>query len=111
MELEETREAGVLLLKLSGRLDAETAPALQTAVLARVEGGETSIVLDLQDLQYVSSAGLRVVLMAAKRLQEAGGKLVVCSLQDGVLEVFRVSGMNAIIATADDRAGALAALG
>ncbi len=110
MEFVEGHEGGVLVMRLSGRLDAETAAEFQTAVLSRVDGGETSIVLDLEGLQYVSSAGLRVVLMAAKRLQQAGGTLVVCSLQDTVMEVFRVSGMDSIIETAADRAGALKAL-
>ena len=110
MKFEEGREGDVLVLALSGRLDAETAPEFETAVLSRVDGGESSMILDLASLVYVSSAGLRVVLMAAKRLQQAGGKLVVCSLQDPVLEIFRVSGMDSIIDTSDDRAGALAAL-
>lgn len=110
MKFEEAREGGVLVLRLSGRLDAETAPDFETAVLSRVDAGESSMVLDLEGLEYVSSAGLRVVLVAAKRLQQAGGKLVVCSLQNPVLEVFRVSGMDSIIDTSKDRAGALAAL-
>jgi anti-anti-sigma factor len=110
MQFDEGREGGVLVISVSGRLDAETATDLQTAVLSRVDSGEASIVLDLEGLEYVSSAGLRVVLMAAKRLQQAGGSLVVCSLQDTVLEVFRVSGMDSIIKTASDRAGAMKAL-
>jgi anti-anti-sigma factor len=96
MEFDEGREAGVLVIRPSGRLDAETAAEFQTAVLSRVDGGEASI-------------GLRVVLMAAKRLEQAGGKLVVCSLRDTVLEVFRVSGMDSIIKTVADRASALKA--
>lgn len=110
MDFEEMREDDVLVISVSGRLDAETAPGFQEDVLSRVEQGETSIVFDLQNLQYVSSAGLRVVLMAAKRLQQSGGKLVVCSLQDTVLEVFKISGMDSIIETAIDRACALEAL-
>lgn len=109
MEFDEGHEAGVLVIRPSGRLDAETAAEFQTAVLSRVDGGEASIVLDLESLEYVSSAGLRVVLMAAKRLEQAGGKLVVCSLRDTVLEVFRVSGMDSIIKTAADRSSALKA--
>lgn len=110
MDFEEVREDGVLVMSVSGRLDAETAPGFEADVLSRVDQGETSIVFDLANLQYVSSAGLRVVLMTAKRLQQSGGKLVVCSLQDTVMEVFKISGMDSIIETAGDRAGAIEVL-
>jgi len=108
MQIEETRSGDILILRPQGRLDAVSSPALQDNALGHVDAGATSLVLDMEKVEYLSSAGLRVVLMAAKRLRESGGRLVVCSLHGIVLEVFGMSGFDKIIETAPDQAAALA---
>lgn len=108
MEIEETSSGGVLILRPRGRLDAVSAPHLQASAQGHLDAGTTSLVLDLENVDYVSSAGLRAVLVAAKGLQGAGGKLVVCSLRGIVQEVFGMSGFDQIIETAPDQAAALA---
>ncbi len=108
MEIEETQSGKVLILHPQGRLDGVSAPLLQESALGHVDAGETSLVLDLEKVDYISSAGLRAVLVAAKRLQKIGGRLVVCSLRGIVLEVFDMSGFDQIIETAPDQAAALA---
>ena len=110
MQIDESTVGNALVLSPQGRLDAQSAQGFQDAVLAKVDGGTTKLLLDLERLEYVSSAGLRSVLMIAKKLRQNGGKLVVCSLRDNVAEVFRVSGFDSIIDTASDRASGLAAL-
>jgi len=110
MQIDEAKVGDALVLSPGGRLDAQSATAFQDGVLAKVDGGTTKLLLDLEKLEYVSSAGLRSVLMIAKKLRQNGGKLVVCSLRDNVAEVFRVSGFDSVIATAADRAAGLAAL-
>jgi stage II sporulation protein AA (anti-sigma F factor antagonist) len=110
MQIDESQVGEALVLSPHGRLDAQSAPAFQDSVLARIDAGTLQLLLDLDALEYVSSAGLRAVLMIAKRLRQNGGKLVVCSLRDNVAEVFRVSGFDAVIDTAADRAAGLAAL-
>jgi anti-anti-sigma factor len=107
MEIEETQSGGVLILRPQGRLDAVSAPRLQESALGHLDTGTKSLVLDLENVDYVSSAGLRAVLVAAKRLQEMGGKLVVCSLRGIVQEVFAMSGFDQIIESAPDQAAAL----
>ena len=62
------------------------------------------------DVLYVSSLGVRVVIMAVKRLRAAGGRLAICGLQMPVADVIEISGLNAILEIYPDRASALAAL-
>jgi anti-sigma B factor antagonist len=96
MEITEQKSAGVVTLRLSGRLDTTTAPAFEDTILGRIESGERHVVLDLAQLDYVSSAGLRVIVLAGKRLSAANGKMVLCSLKDRVREVFDIAGFSSI---------------
>ena len=74
MEITEQKSAGVVTLRLSGRLDTTTAPAFEDKILGRIESGERHVVIDLAQLDYISSAGLRVIVLAGKRLSAANGK-------------------------------------
>lgn len=89
-------------LTLQGKLDSLTRAQLEPQMLelAALEGG--FLVVDCEQLTYVASAGLRVFLMAAKRTQQAGGKLVICGLQPSVREVFEISGFLKILTVAAD---------
>jgi anti-anti-sigma factor len=97
------------ILTPSGRLDAETAPRLERDVIAAVDAGVPCLLLDLSDISYLSSAGLRVVLLAAKRLRD-GGRLAVYVPQASIASLFEISGLTSIVSIYRDRAGALAAL-
>ncbi len=110
MNIAESKEGDVLVLSPEGRLDAQSAPGFQTQILESIAGGEIALLLDLEKLEYISSAGLRVILVAAKKLKDLNGKIVVCSLSDSVKEVFRISGFDSIVETKDDRTTALATL-
>jgi len=101
----------VLVMSPAGRLDAHTAPDLQEEVLAHVDRGDTCLLLDMSGLTYVSSAGLRAILVAAKKLQEKSGRFALCGLSDNVAEVFEVSGFSSILDIHPDSASAQAALG
>jgi anti-sigma B factor antagonist len=96
MEITEQKSAGVVTLRLSGRLDTTTAQAFEDKILGRIESGERHVVIDLAQLDYISSAGLRVIVLAGKRLSAANGKMVLCSLKDRVREVFDIAGFSAI---------------
>jgi anti-sigma B factor antagonist len=70
-----------------------------------MENGTQRMILDFQELDYISSAGLRVILKATKNLKGAEGKLVLCAMQDYVKEVFEISGFDSFLpieATLDD---------
>src|SRR5215467_13537008 len=96
MEITERRSAEIVTLSLSGRLDATTAKAFEEKILAQIESGDRRFVIDLAQLDYVSSAGLRVFILAAKRLDSMNGKIVLCSLKDPVREVFDIAGFSSI---------------
>ena len=107
----ETWQPGHLRLQLAGRLDSESAPQLESMLLAQLqEQGRQAVVLDCSELNYIASAGLRVLLMAAKRAGPAGARFIVCGLQPQVREVFAVSGFLKILSVADDFEQAQAAL-
>ena len=96
MEITERRTAGIVTLSLSGSLDATTAMAFEEKILAQIESGERRFVIDLAQLDYISSAGLRVFILAAKRLNSANGKMVLCALKDPVKEMFDLAGFLAV---------------
>ena len=93
-----------------GRLDFEAAPGFQEAI-ERVMAGAArppAVIIDGAALEYVSSAGLRAVLLAARAAQRAGISFALCALQPAVREVFELSGFTRIITVQADRATALA---
>lgn len=110
MEIQTEREGGATIARAVGRIDGSNAREFETALHATLGENDDALILDMQSLSYISSAGLRVILMAAKMLQRRGGKFVVCSLSDSINEVFEISGFNRIIPTHATRSEALAAL-
>ena len=82
----------VMVLDIEGKLDALTSPEAESRITRLVEDGANKILVDFDKLDYVSSAGLRVLLSAAKRLESDGGELRICCLNDIVKEVFDISG-------------------
>ncbi len=96
MEVNIRKEEKVLVVSVIGRMDAVSAPDFDTQVEEQIDRGETSLVLDLSGLDYISSAGLRSMLTLAKKLKRKEGDLVLCGLQDVVKEVFEVSGFSTI---------------
>jgi anti-sigma B factor antagonist len=109
MNIEELKQADALVLALDGRLDSTTAKQLEEVLPERMQS-EAKLVLDLAAVQYVSSAGLRVILKAAKVAKATGHALVLAGLAPQVHEVFQVSGFSALFKIVDSRADALAAL-
>ena len=100
----------VMVMSPAGRLDAETAPHLQDEIMTHVDGGETNVLLELSGIDYVSSAGLRAVLLVAKKLQELGGRFALCGLSEPIAKVFQVTGFDAILDIHTDQERALAVL-
>jgi anti-sigma B factor antagonist len=92
MEVSEKKEDGVMVLALKGRLDSNTSNDFEKRLLELIQTGEVRFVLDFEQLDYISSAGLRVLLKAVKELKHSSGKLVICSVKDYIREVFDLSG-------------------
>jgi anti-anti-sigma factor len=110
MEIGEDRPGGVLVLAPVGRVDTTTSAGLEERLLHGVAGGERRLVLDLARVEYISSAGLRVLLRLAKKMQLAEGHLVLCGLGDSVRQVFELAGFLPLFTIEADREGALGRL-
>ncbi|MFY8102766.1 MAG: STAS domain-containing protein [Ramlibacter sp.] len=100
----------IAVVRPQGRLDSATSPAFEVAVLERIEGGSRRLVLDLSEVGYISSAGLRVILAAGKKLRATQGKLVLCGLRDEVRGVFEMSGFLDLFPVTETAEQALAQL-
>ncbi len=111
MDVVETQAGDVTVLAPGGRIDSVTCKAFEEQVMARINGGTTRLLVDFGNLDYISSAGLRVLLMAAKRLKAAKGRFAICAMKDHIREVFEVSGFAGILDIQPDRDTALAAMG
>jgi len=105
-----TREdRGCTVIEVHGRLDSSGAQQFDQRSSDLLGGGATRLVLDLSSLEYVSSAGLRSVLTAAKGARAAGGELVIAGLRGVTKEVFSISGFDTILPTFPDVDAALSA--
>jgi anti-anti-sigma factor len=107
MQITEIKSGAVTVAAFEGRLDTATAATAEAKLLALLAQG--AVVADLAEVRYVSSAGLRVLLKAAKQAKTAGQGFSVCGLQPSVREVFEISGFDKIIPAYASRAEALAA--
>ena len=103
LDLHSEYEDDVLVLNPAGRIDGATAKEYEEALLGRIADGDAKILLNCEGVEYISSAGLRVLLMASKRAGEAAGKLVLCAVRDPVHDVFKYSGFAEIIPILGDR--------
>ena len=108
MDIREEIQDGVLVVAPLGRLDSNSSDDLERAMAPWL--AEPRLVIDLGGVDYVSSAGLRVLLVAAKRLRESQGQLVLCSLADGVRQIFEFAGFLRIFTIEPSRGEALARL-
>ena len=91
MTIEKSRQGAELIVCLEGRLDTTSAPELDAVVKNELAGVET-FVLDLKKLQYTSSAGLRVILLAQKTMNKQG-KMILKNVAEAVMEVFEMTGL------------------
>ena len=96
MELKESKKGIYLIIEIIGRLDTSNYGELENKLLAALENGEKEIVINCAGLNYVSSSGLRVFLMALKKIKAVEGHFALCSLQDNVREIFEIAGFTTI---------------
>lgn len=95
MTINHTREGAALTVALEGRLDTTTAPQLE-AELKQSLDGVTALTLDMQKLDYLSSAGLRVLLAAQKQMNKQGS-MVIRHVNETIMEIFEVTGFSDIL--------------
>lgn len=95
MEIIKTQNGTDLTIAIEGRLDTMTAPQLEAEVKGSIDG-ITNLTLDFAKLEYVSSAGLRVIL-AAQKIMNAQGNMKILNVSDDVMEVFEITGFADIL--------------
>jgi anti-anti-sigma factor len=98
MTLRQETRTDILILSPVGRLDSNSSPELERVIVDQLAAGTQRLVFDLSDMNYISSAGLRVILLAGKKLRTSQGKMVLVGLQDMVREVFEMSGFLTLFA-------------
>lgn len=107
MPVTQNTENGVAVLNVAGSLGADETQNLEEAVVGLLEKGETRLLFDFSDLDYINSSGLRILVLAYQRLKKASGKVAICGVKDYIREVFEVSGYDKIFSMYSDRSDAL----
>ncbi len=108
MEITKSKINDIVIFSLKGRMDTTTAPQMQDQLLVAIGSGEKRLAIDCAQLEYISSAGLRALLMAAKQLKNVNGKIVLYSLKAHIREVFDLAGFSAAFPLFNSQADALA---
>ena len=105
MEIIEEKQGAINIFKLNGRLDSNTSQGFEKKIFQTISDGSKNMIVDFKGLDYISSAGLRVILKATKALKREEGKMLLCDMQDYVKEVFEIAGFDSflpIVGTMDD---------
>lgn len=101
MEIQQKQDGGIVFITIKGRLDADSAMDAEKTVTDALGEDMNKLLFDLGALDYLSSAGLRVLLSAAKEVRRRDGKIVLCDLTEFVKEIFEVSGFESLIPIED----------
>ena len=101
MNVNVEHEGDVVVVRAIGKMDALTAPTMQDAIDEVLNEQPSHVVIEMSDVPYISSAGLRVFIRAAKAAK-GSGKLAVCGLHENVRQVFELAGFDKIMSLCDD---------
>ena len=110
MEISAERGGGAVIARANGRIDSSNSREFHSSLEAVITKDDPAVVLDFEDVSYISSAGMRVILITAKSLQSGGMKFVLCSMNESIREVFKISGFDKIIPIHGSQSEALAAV-
>ena len=96
-----------MVVQLQGKVDATSAPSVEQALVGVIDQGEKKLVIDCAGLDFISSAGLRSLLLAVKKMKATGGAIALAALQPHVKEVFDISGFSALFVIHGSKADAI----
>jgi len=108
MELKSGKQGKATVIKIKGRMDALTAPEFEKESSRWIDEGASSLIIDLGELEYISSAGLRSILLTAKKLKANQGQISFCCPSGMVMKVFSMSGFSSMFSMYDSLEEALA---
>lgn len=97
IDVKEEIKGDVLVLRMNGRLDAVSSPTAERKVFDYINNGQHKLLLDFSGIDYLSSAGMRMLLSTTKKLKALAGKLVVCSVTSNVMDVLKMSGFDHVL--------------
>jgi anti-anti-sigma factor len=109
VDLQQDTTRGVTVLDVIGRIDSITAPTLQDRIAGVLGEPHAKLLVDFTQLDYISSAGFRILLLAAKRADEAGCRFVLCGVLGKVRELFELAGFLDLFSIQATREEGLAA--
>ena len=107
MEIRTENIDNITIVSLKGRLDINTHGQLEAELNALAGKGQAKVLIDFKELEYISSAGLRVLLSAAKQFKKINGSIALAALAPTVRQVFEISGFNSIFPLYSTREEAL----
>ncbi len=111
MEIATRKEKGVMVAAITGRMDALTTADVESNLMRALDEGEKALLIDLDKLDYISSAGLRTLLATAKRMKGQTGSMAFANLKGHPKEVFEISGFYSLFNVFDSVESALKSLG
>ena len=111
MDITNHKLGTVTTVALRGRWDAATSKAVEDHIMQLIDSGDRKLVIDLAHVEYISSVGLRVLILAAKRVKPMQGTVVVCALKPAIKNVFEVAGFTSLFKEYGTRDEAVAGLG
>ena len=110
MEMSEEKKGNVMVFSLSGRLDSSTSPVVDNKILDAIEEGAHNVILDFSRLDYISSAGIRVLVHCHKELEKKHGNIFLAAVPKPIENVLYITGFLPYFKVYDGQAQALAAL-
>lgn len=97
VSIKEEAKGDVLILRMTGRLDAISSPAVEQKIFDYIHKEKLKLLLDFAGIDYLSSAGLRMLLSVTKKMRSLSGKLVLCSVVPNVMEILKMSGFDHVL--------------
>lgn len=101
------KEGKAAVVQLRGKVDATSATSVEQALVGAIDQGEKKLVIDCAGLDFISSAGLRSLLLAVKKMKAEGGSIALAALQPHVKEVFDISGFSSLFVIHGSKADAV----
>ncbi len=107
IEIEQKKVGEVLVVRLKGRLDAISTPLTEKKTFEFINEGQYKLLIDFAHVDYISSAGMRMLLSLTKKLKSLSGKLVLCNVTHNVMDVLKMSGFDHVLELARTEEDAL----
>lgn len=111
MEINLDTVEGHTVVSLAGQIDSTASKEFEERLVEIIDGGQHTMIIDFLNVKFISSAGLRVLLLAAKKVKPYGGKVILCNLSKDVREVFDISGFSSIFSIYDTVSEAVQSIG